>query len=373
MMPKSVEHNLGLLEKIVNAVLYEGYMLYPYRSSSVKNRQRWNFGVLFPRSYSESSGGTDAWSMQTECLVRGDQRAALDVKVRFLHLLEREVGVPVADYELGTADCGDSETLSAIFDSHFQVVESLEIDGRLFQTWQEASERDVSLPDVNLSELVAQPKHLAFTFPASREIELLSDTSGHVAGLIARKQGFIEGQVELTAAQVESDLYKLTVRVLNLTPLDEGSREPRAASRNWQGRDDALMRSLVSTHTVLGMRGGGEFVSLLDPPEDCREHAAACANVGTWPVLVGEEGDCGLMLSSPIILYDYPQVAPESAGDLFDGTEIDEILTLRIMTLTDDEKREMRGVDERARRLLERTETMPAEQLMKLHGAMKKK
>jgi hydrogenase maturation protease len=77
------------------------------------------------------------------------------------------------------------------------------------------------------------------------------------------------------------------------------------------------------------------------------------------------------MLSSPIILYDYPQIAPESAGDLFDGTEIDEILTLRIMTLTDAEKREMRGVDERARRILERTETLPAEQLMKLHGAMR--
>jgi hydrogenase maturation protease len=79
------------------------------------------------------------------------------------------------------------------------------------------------------------------------------------------------------------------------------------------------------------------------------------------------------MLSSPIILYDYPQIAPESAGDLFDGTEIDEILTLRILTLTDEEKREMRGVDERARRLLERTETLPPEQMMKLHGAMRGK
>jgi hydrogenase maturation protease len=77
------------------------------------------------------------------------------------------------------------------------------------------------------------------------------------------------------------------------------------------------------------------------------------------------------MLSSPIILYDYPQVAPESAGDLFDSTEIDEILTLRILTLTDEEKREMRSVDERARAILERTETLPAEQLMKLHGAVR--
>ena len=98
---------------------------------------------------------------------------------------------------------------------------------------------------------------------------------------------------------------------------------------------------------------------------------ASCKNVGTWPVLVGEEGQCDTLLSSPIILYDYPQIAPESAGDLFDGTEIDEILSLRIMTLTDDEKREMSQSDERARQMLERTETMPVEQLMKLHGVLR--
>jgi hydrogenase maturation protease len=78
-----------------------------------------------------------------------------------------------------------------------------------------------------------------------------------------------------------------------------------------------------------------------------------------------------MMLSSPIILYDYPEIAPESAGDLFDGTEIDEILSLRIMTLSDEEKREVAASDEHARRLLERTESLAAEQLMSLHGVMR--
>ena len=77
------------------------------------------------------------------------------------------------------------------------------------------------------------------------------------------------------------------------------------------------------------------------------------------------------MLSSPIILYDYPQVAPESPGDLFDGAEIDEILSLRILTLTDEEKAEMRRSDDRARRILERTETLPPEHFMKLHGTLR--
>lgn len=115
----------------------------------------------------------------------------------------------------------------------------------------------------------------------------------------------------------------------------------------------------------------GAFVSLLDPPAPWREAAAGCRNVGAWPVLVGEEGQTDTMLSAPIILYDYPQLAPESPGDLFDGTEIDEILTLRILTLTDDEKRTMAAVDERARALLARTEALGAEELMRLHGAVR--
>jgi len=151
------------------------------------------------------------------------------------------------------------------------------------------------------------------------------------------------------------------VRIRNTTPF-----EVTPDSR----RDDALRSSMASTHTVLGVQDG-RFVSLLAPPERFKELAANCENIGTWPVLVGEEGQCDTLLSSRIILYDYPQIAPESAGDLFDGTEIDEILSLRIMTLTDDEKREMSQSDERARQMLERTENMPVEQLMKLHGVLR--
>jgi hypothetical protein len=343
-----------LVEKIVGAVLYEGYILYPYRPSSVKNRQRWNFGVLTPRGYSEAQGGTEAWSMQTECLARASRHTALDVMVRFLHLLEREVRVPIAE-----GGIGDQSSAAA---SNFRVVESLEVGGRLFQTWQEAVERAVDVPELRLSELARQAYRQTFTFPSSEETEPLRDERDRLVGVIVRRQQPIEGVVEVTAERVGEELFKVSVRVLNTTPLEDAHRK---------SRDEALTRATVSTHTVLGLRDGGELVSLLDPPESCRDLASACRNVGTWPVLVGEEGERGLMLSSPIILYDYPQVAPESAGDLFDGTEIDEILTLRIMTMTDEEKREMRGADERARRMLERTETMPSEQMLKLHGVMK--
>jgi hypothetical protein len=75
--------------------------------------------------------------------------------------------------------------------------------------------------------------------------------------------------------------------------------------------------------------------------------------------------------SLAIILYDYPQIAPESIGTFFDGTEIDEMLTLRVLTLTDDEKLEMQQADERTRELLARTEQISSEQLMKLHGVVR--
>jgi hydrogenase maturation protease len=369
--------NLGLVERIADAVLYEGYILYPYRPSAVKNQQRWNFGALCPEGYSRAQGGTEAWTMQTQCLATGGAATALEVKVRFLHLSEREVCVPNADCGLRIADLSDDEIQASIDDYELQVVPSLEVGGRLFQTWQESVERTVRMPSLNLSETVAQPRRLTFDFPEGREVEPLREESGgKVAGLIVRRRQAIEGAIEvmveeLVASASEIDnpqsairnpqCFKITVRILNMTPLEDA---------DGRSRDEALMCSFVSTHTILSVREG-EFVSLLDPPEAFKDAAAGCQNVGTYPVLVGDEGERGVMLSSPIILYDYPQIAPESAGELFDGTEIDEILTLRIMTMTDEEKREMRGADERARRILERTERLPAEQLMKMHGAMR--
>ncbi|MCA1849260.1 MAG: hypothetical protein LC704_09795, partial [Actinobacteria bacterium] len=137
-----------------------------------------------------------------------------------------------------------------------------------------------------------------------------------------------------------------------------------------QDRETALKQTFVSSHTALEVEGG-EFVSLMDPPEELREAAQECENIKTWPVLVGEEGDRSMMLSSPIILYDYPQIAPESPGDLFDGTEIDQLLVLNVMTLTDEEKQEMRASDPRAREILERCESLSPEELMKLHGTFR--
>ncbi len=339
------------VEKIANAVLYEGYILYPYRASAVKNQQRWNFGAVYPEAYSNATNGTDAWTMQTECLVHSRDQTSLDVKVRFLHLVSREAGELI-----GPA----SETDPNL--TEFNVVPMLQVNGQYFQTWQEAIEREIVISAFDLSGAEPEPRQCAFSFPATGAIEPLRDEqTGRIAGVLSRRQQAIAGRCEVSAHRLTQDLLRVTVQIMNVTPMTDA---------RWENREAALLRALVSTHAILKLRNG-EFVSLLDPPATLAETAAQCRNVGTYPVLVGVEGERDCMLSSPIILYDYPQIAPESAGDLYDGTEIDEILTLRIMTMTDEEKREMRSVDERARQILERTEKLSMEEMMKLHGALR--
>jgi hypothetical protein len=137
-----------------------------------------------------------------------------------------------------------------------------------------------------------------------------------------------------------------------------------------QERDAALKQSFLSTHTILHV-DGGEFISLTDPPETFAAAAQDCQNLHTWPVLVGEAGDKRYLLSSPIILPDYPQIAPESPGDLFDNTEVDQLLFLNILALTDEEKQEIRATDPKAREILERSESLTMDDFMNMHGAIR--
>src|ERR1700730_5675051 len=342
--------NLNRVEKIAEAVLYEGYMLYPYRASAVKNRQRWNFGVLCPQSYSESQNGSEAWSMQSESLLQGDSSTRLTVKIRFLHLINRSIGKLTHSLH----------ELPAEKEPEFEIVDRLEVNGQTFVPWQEAVERDVGAPPLQAVSASSRPP-LQFEFPAGRDFEPLRNEDGLIAGVIVREWETLSGSVEIDSKPFQQGAAKVSVRIHNLTSY----RPPQN-----QSRSDALMSSFLSTHTLLALENG-QFVSMLDPPENLKSQVEECSNIGTWPVLVGEEGDRDTVLSSPIILYDYPQIAPESPGGLFDGTEIDEILSLRILTMTEEEKRQMRESDQRSRQILERTESMPPKQFMKLHGALR--
>jgi hypothetical protein len=328
--------NKDKIDQIASAVLYEGYLLYPYRPS-VKNRQRWTFGGIYPKSYSDRQSGTEPWFSQTECLIQGTSASSLTVRARFLQLQVRQVE-PARSHQL------DERTDSSP------------------STWQEAVEREVTFaPEMVLAAPIDELQLCSFSFPYRSEQEVMRGPQGEPQGTIIRQQEAVAGSIEVSAEQLAGDLFKITVRVQNETLFDES---------DGCDRDDALLRSLVSTHTILGVRGGA-FVSSIDPPERFRQFAAACKNLQSFPVMVGDPGDTDAMLAAPIILYDYPEVAPESPGDLFDSTEIDEILTLRILTLTDEEKQAMAAVDDRARVLLERTESLANEQLIGMHGTIR--
>ncbi len=317
---------------IADAVLYEGYMLWPYRRSALKNAQRWTFGGVYPCAHSVGRApGDDPCAMQTQCLLEATDEARVSVDVRFLQVVHRQ------------AVDRDGRPVDALVGPEGE-------PGHL--TWDEAVERELTLPPTPLCEL-AEGERLEIAIPAGQDEERLA------AGALVRSWEALHGTVELRAERLEPALHALSVRIENDTPWSGGPRE------------QLMRRTLCSTHTELDAEGGA-FVSLTDPPAWLAEVAAACENVGTWPVLVGEEGARDRLLSSPIVLSDYPRVAPESPGDLFDGGEIDQLLILNILALTDVEKDEARGSDPRVRELLERTESLSPEQLMRLHGTVRR-
>jgi hypothetical protein len=342
--------NQALLDQIVDAVLYEGYILYPYRPS-LKNRQRWTFGVLYPRAFCDAHESGDAWSMQSECLVRGGSDAIVHVTVRFLQLQARLVGrlpCPVAEL----AQCEEPD---------FELVERLKVGDRRLETWQEAVERDVALPGLDLNSLACEPRCSDFALTRSREIEPVRGDTGEIDAILVRQRYSIEGRVQVSAVAFGDGLFKLRVRIENHTALEDAGAICR---------DRAVLHALASTHTILAVLDG-EFCSLIDPPFEYKALADSCRNEGTWPVLVGLEGEKHTMLSSPITLYDYPQLAAQSPGEFFDGTEIDEMLVLRTLTLTDDETEAAAAVDERVRALLTRTRSLSDEQMMGWHGTVR--
>ena len=277
---------------IADAVLYEGYVLWPYRPSALKNQRRWTFGGVFPPAHAREHPD-DRCLVRAECLFEGDP-GDVELSVRFLHVVRRDAA-----------------------------------EGAEFVAWDEATERELGTGD--------------FAIAAGREAD---------AGLV-RSWEALQGTIALRTEPVGSGVLRATVEIANRTPWPGGDRQ------------EALRRTFCSTHAVL-RTARGRFVSQADPPQRLRAAADACRQEGLWPVLVADD----VVLASPIILEDHPRIAPESPGDLFDGGEIDQMLVLNLLAMTDEEREAMRAADPRTREILERTEALTPEQLMRLHGRL---
>ena len=305
---------MDIAREVADAVLYEGYLLYPYRASAAKNQIRWQWGVLMPSAYAAAGHGEHATS-HSEFLLEPGTDPVLHIRLRFLQMQHRSGGDgPVPEFD-------------------------------------EAVEHEIDSV-VSVAELLETEQVIPVTIPGGTET-----TDG-----ITRQRWPLTGEVRLSGQRLEGPygILHLTLEVINTAPWVDAEA----------ARHVALRHSLIAAHTVVAVTDG-EFISLLDPPEWAKPAVKSCRYERTWPVMIGEPGSRDAFLISPIILYDYPTIAPESPGDLFDGTEIDEILTLRTMTLTDEEKAEARATDERARKLMDRVDSMPPEMLDKLHGAIR--
>ncbi|MFJ4364782.1 hypothetical protein ACIP4S_11570 [Streptomyces chartreusis] len=337
------EERLALARQVADAVLFEGYVLYPYRASAAKNRLRWQFGVLVPPAWGAECEEHDF--QHTECLMEPRAEASLAVEVRFLHARRRTVQ-------------------RALPDGGFETVPELHLDDRVLVPWDEGAEERVELV-APVAQLTGEGIEFPFRKPAVEDIEPVLDTTGRTVGRLVRRSSEVTGVVRLSASELDGPyrVLRLTAVVENTTPWTPP--EGRAADR-----DAALPHSLVATHLLMAL-SNGSFLSMTDPPEWAKGAVAACRNLHTWPVLAGEPGRADLVLSSPIILEDHPAIAPESLGALYDATEIDEILALRTAALTDAEKREARGTDARAAAVIDLADSMPAEVLERLHGAVR--
>ena len=298
-------------EHVADAVLYEGYVLYPYRASAVKNQFRWQFGIVAPRSPRDEG---EPWFSQTECILDVDHRA------------DRR-GPPQPD--------ADAPRVSIRVRFLRPSARSHDADASGSPVWLEGVPHAIDLEPLDLADV-----------PLTREAPI-GDPSLDVR--------------VAASASAEDGYIKLRLRLEN--------REPWRAEFGTD-RDAMLRRSLVGAHLLLAVDRGC-FVSLLEPPDAAAAAVARCENRHTWPVLVGDRSSRRLMLSSPIVLYDFPAVAKESPGDLCDAAEIDEILSLRIMTMTDEEKREARATDPRARDILDRVDALTPDALASLHGTMR--
>lgn len=330
--------SLELARTVADAVLYEGYLLYPYRSTSSKNQSRWQWGVLGPPGAAAASLGEES-SMSTQCVLRSGPVGQVSVHLRFLQLQTRSVERATDD-----AEC-------------FEPVAELTLGARTWLTWDEAVEHEIELGPCPLGALAENDQALPVDVAGGEGVELLRDDDGTIVGRVIRRRWPLKAVVSLGASPVDG-LVRLSLCVENVaaeTPTD---------------KKQAIRSSLIGAHLLVRAQDA-DFVSLLEPSDDAVEAVAGCTSRRCWPVLAGEPGQTDVVLASPIILYDYPEIAAQSPGALFDATEIDEILTLRTMVLTDAEKREARATDDRAAAIIDRVDAMPPELLDRLHGTIR--
>jgi hypothetical protein len=255
------------LAQLVDSLLYEGYALYPYTPSAIKNATPTPFGIAYPPGYAaECPGAFD--HARLDCLAEPGPGGMVSATVRYLVM------------------SGGGH---------------------------EASERQVEVGPVAIGERATVP---------------------------------IDGG----RCTVRSELLQDGGAVVRCCVHNQAEVSPGLT------RGEALRHSLLSMQILLRI-SDGRFLSPLE---------GGGQSINTYPVLVGRADEC--VLGTTIVLPDHPQLAPESRGNLFDGTEIEEALLLHVQALSDDERAEIERADPAVAQMVARAAAATPEDIMALHG-----
>ena len=331
----------AILENLTRTLLYEGYALYPYHRSAVKNQKPIPFGVVFPEQYNSHNPHAHS-TMQTQCIVTGNSHILFNLSIRFLHLIKVEL-------------------LERDQASHFRPANDLNVNGESYQAGWQTFERIINARDVEINQLIENQKTIILDLDKMEECSDINNEKKEIVAKEIKSVSEINGTITIDATPVEnrSDAFRTTINITNTTPVTN----PGTVSR-----DEMLGHSLLSTHIIINAVNG-QFISHQNPNEQWKASIESCKNLNTWPILI-DESDTTL-LSSPIILYDYPQIHPQSATDLFDSTEIEEALLLHVAVLSDEEKERIAASDEKLRTMLNKVKSVTPAALINLHSGLK--
>jgi len=179
-----VSANWDRARAVADAVLYEGYLLYPYRANSRKNQSRWQFGVLGPQGAADAGIGEDA-TLSAQALVHPHGVPSISGVVRFLQLQHRAAERDV--------------------DGRFQQVDELRAGAQRWLSWDEAVECEVPIEPFRVTSL---PRTFDISVAAGSDVEAVE------GGRLVRTRRSLHGQLAISGEE-DGDLLRLTFEVRN--------------------------------------------------------------------------------------------------------------------------------------------------------------
>lgn len=326
-----------IVDNLTRTLLYEGYSLFPYHRSAIKNQKPIPFGVVYPHDYHSCNEHAHA-EMVTDCIVDGNKNSEININVRFLHLIKTEIFSKEKE--------------------NFVPVYELNLNGELYQSGWQTIERKISKGNLTITSPTKEMETLPFNFENEFESILLKNENGEITGKKITSILPVEGAVVIKAIPMENmgNAFRIIVFINNNTPVINAQNI---------SRDEIFRQSFLSTNTILNVENG-EFISLQNPGEKWKDLIDECKNKDTWPILI--DGSNTTLLSSPIIVYDYPKINPKSKGDLFDSLEIEEALMLHFSVMSDEEKEKIAQSDEKLRSMLNKVSQVTPDEIISLHG-----